>query len=81
MNFDLDSLINEVDLTSDFSVIKRQCNYGGHMVRINDTTFSKVDKTLISFKETCKKMGIKYLSNSNPDNSLESFNLQIIDEV
>lgn len=67
-------LIEELS-NSDFVIQKRQCNYGGHMVRVNTTIYSDQ----ISFQKTCELMGVKYLSSSNKSNV--SFNLQIADEI
>jgi predicted acetyltransferase len=67
-------LIKELS-NSDFTLQKRQCSYGGHMVRVN--TNSNSDE--ISFQKTCDLMGVKYLSSSN--DGKVSFNLLLSDHV
>ena len=61
---------------SDFSIQKRQCLYGGHMLRINEKETKK-----ISFEDTVRKLDLSLLSKTKDDLESFSFNLQLLDEV
>ena len=73
-------------VNSDFTVSRRQCNYGGHMVRlIHPGELALPGKLTVNgsgynFEDTCRLLGIDVLSNPG-EGKRESFNIPLMDHI